>query len=391
MKSTPLTILLGGKISSVPFQGGWTWVILQYLLGLKRLGHEVYFVEGLDKDSLSPPDASLDDSINAAYFRHVMTEFGLAANSALILQGTDETVGRSYADIEAIARHASVLLNISGTLVDPRLTDSIPIRVYIDLDPAFTQLWREVDQIDMHFTGSTHFATVGMAIGTTECSVPTCGVEWIPMRQPVALAHWAQTAGILYDALTTVANWRGYGSIAHDGVFYGQKAHSLRQFTALPTMTSEKFTLALSIHPDEQRDLDALTVNGWRILNPDRVVPTPSLYRQFIQSSKAEFGIAKSGYVLSKCGWFSDRSTCYLASGRPVIAQDTGFSRFLPVGEGLFAFQTPDDVLTAIDALRTDYGRHSRAARAIAADYFDSDKVLHQLLERVGALEYSAC
>ena len=142
--------------------------------------------------------------------------------------------------------------------------------------------------------------------------------------------------------------------------------------------------LALAIHPDESSDLAALAGSGWLLLNPAQVAHNPASYRRFIQGSKAEFGIAKSGYVAAGCGWFSDRSICYLASGRPVIAQETGFSRFLPTGEGLFAFQTGADVLASIEALRHDYTRHSRAARAVAEAYFDSDKVLARLLHRIG-------
>jgi hypothetical protein len=190
---------------------------------------------------------------------------------------------------------------------------------------------------------------------------------------------------ITYDALTTIGNWRGYGSIEYKNVFYGQKAHALRKFIALPTLTEENFILALAIDPAESRDLAALASHGWHLLDPREVAHTPASYRAFIQSSKAEFGIAKSGYVTSHCGWFSDRSVCYLASGRPVIAQETGFSRFLPTGEGLFAFETTDQVLSGIDALRKDYARQVRAARAIAEDHFDSNKVLTRLLQRIGA------
>jgi hypothetical protein len=153
----------------------------------------------------------------------------------------------------------------------------------------------------------------------------------------------------------------------------------------LPAATSEKFMLALSIHPNERKDLAQLEANGWHLLDPVRVAATPALYREFVQGSKAEFGISKSGYVASNCGWFSDRSTCYLASGRPVIAQETGFSRFLPTGEGLFSFHTEDDVLAASEALRSDYKRQAQAARDIAVEYFDSSKVLNQLLRKVGA------
>jgi hypothetical protein len=180
-------------------------------------------------------------------------------------------------------------------------------------------------------------------------------------------------------------NWRGYGSIEHGGVFYGQKAHSLREFFNLPTLTTEKFMLALAIHPDEINDLAALRSNGWHLIDPARVAGTPTSYQRFVQGSKAEFGIAKSGYVAARCGWFSDRSACYLASGRPVIAQETGFSRFLPTGAGLFTFETIEEVLTSIEALSGDYDRYARAARAVAEEYFDSDKVLGRLLQRVGA------
>ena len=143
--------------------------------------------------------------------------------------------------------------------------------------------------------------------------------------------------------------------------------------------------LALGIHPEEKRDVQALRENNWELLDPIECVGSPGGYREFIQGSKAEFGIAKSGYVVSQCGWFSDRSACYLASGRPVLAQETGFSRFLPTGEGLFAFTTTDEVLSAITEMNRDYARHRRAARDLAEQHFDSRRVLSRLLESVGA------
>jgi hypothetical protein len=197
----------------------------------------------------------------------------------------------------------------------------------------------------------------------------------------VVLEHWPVARHIEYNALTTVANWRGYGSIEHNGVHYGQKAHSLRQFLSLPALTKERFLLALSIHPGEQKDLEALEINGWQLADPAQVARCPKAYQRFIQCSKAEFGVAKSGYVLSRSGWFSDRSACYLASGRPVIAQETGFSSYLPTGRGLFAFRTVEDVLHAIDEFNGCYEKHSKAARSIAEEFFDSRKVLGQFLK----------
>ena len=200
------------------------------------------------------------------------------------------------------------------------------------------------------------------------------------------LAFWPVAQRITHDALTTVGNWRSYGSIAHQGTFYGQKAHSLRRFITLPTLTDEKITLALAIHPGEQKDLAAMAENGWRLLDPADVARTPEDYQRFIQGSRAEFGIAKSGYVTSRCGWFSDRSLCYLASGRPVLAEETGFSDLIPVGEGLFAFETIEEILAAIGKLRADYPRHARAARDIAEALFNSDLVLGRLLDRISSI-----
>jgi hypothetical protein len=189
---------------------------------------------------------------------------------------------------------------------------------------------------------------------------------------------------VRWDAFTTVANWRGYGSIEHDGVRYGQKAHSLRRLIDLPRLTRERFTLALSIHPQEVKDIEALTSHGWQRVDPAEVAGTPDRYQQFVQGSRGEFGLAKSGYVASRCGWFSDRSACYLASGRPVVAQDTGFSRHLPTGKGLLAFENAQQAAAAVEAVGRDYGRHCLAARALAEEYFDSDKVLGRLLRRIG-------
>ncbi len=386
MAPAKLTILLSGMIAAVPHQGGATWAVLQYLLGLKRLGHDVYFVEPVEEAALLPAGAPLARSANAAYFRQVTADFGLEESSALLLAGTQQTVGLPYARLRQLAPRTDVLINISGLLADEALTANIPLRVYLDLDPAFTQLWQAAQGIDMRFTGHSHFVTIGQSIGSTDCVVPTCDLEWITTPQPLVLARWPVAERIAYDAFTTVANWRGYGSIEYEGVFYGQKAHSLRQFITLPTLTEEEFTLALAIHPDEGKDLAALTSNGWRLLNAAQVARTPLSYQRFIRGSKAEFGVAKSGYVAARCGWFSDRSICYLASGRPVVAQETGFARFLPTGTGLFAFETSDEVLASIEALKSDYARHARAARAIAEEYFDSDKVLSRLLRKLSVV-----
>jgi hypothetical protein len=365
------TILVSGMVSGDPHQGGATWAVLQYVLGLRRLGHDVYLVEPVAQPT----------SATELYFREVVAEFGLEEHAALLVEGTRQAIGLPYELVRDAARRADVLLNVSGMLRDAELTAEIPVRVYLDLDPAFNQLWHSVEGIDVGFAGHTHHVTVGQAIGDRECPVPTCGLDWLTTVQPVVLPLWPKADGTAWDAFTTVGNWRGYGSIEADGVFYGQKAHSLRAFAALPKLTDERFVLALAIHPDEHDDLETLARNGWELVDPGEVAGSPGAYRDFVRGSKAELGVAKSGYVASRCGWFSDRSACYLASGRPVVAQETGFSRFLPTGEGLFSFETEDDVLAAAGEIRCDYERQSRAARTIAEEYFDSDKVLTRLLE----------
>jgi hypothetical protein len=187
-----------------------------------------------------------------------------------------------------------------------------------------------------------------------------------------------------HDAYTSVGNWRSYGSIEHGGIHYGQRAHSLRGLIDLPGRVAARFQLALAIHPGEVADLDALQSNGWELLDPGALAGTPAAYAEFVRGSRAELCVAKGGYVESGSGWFSDRSACYLASGRPVVAQDTGFGRRLPTGEGLLAFVTAADAAAAVESVEADPGRHRAAARAIAEEHLDSRRVLSALLERLG-------
>jgi glycosyltransferase involved in cell wall biosynthesis len=235
----------------------------------------------------------------------------------------------------------------------------------------------------MGFDAHTHFVSVADAIGNPDCPIPDCGRDWLPTLPPVVLNEWPVATELERRRATTVGHWRSYGSITHDGVHYGQKAHSLRKLIDLPRRAPERVEVALAIHPEETADLVALEENGWALLDPADVAATPEEYRGFVQGSWAEFGLAKLGYVVSNSGWFSDRSACYLASGRPVLAQDTGFGRRLPTGEGLLAFSDTDDVVAGLEELESDYERHRAAARRIAEDHLASDRVLGSLLERL--------
>ena len=383
MTCPSLTIVLSGMIAGDPYQGGASWAVLQYALGLRKLGHRVLFVEPIDPSRVKPEGATLQESTNATYFRQVVSDFGLEECASLHLVGSRTTVGLPYERCLDIVAQAELLLNISGMLTDETLIGKIPVRAYLDLDPAFVQCWH-AQGINMRFAGHTHFVTIGRAIGEPDCPVPACGVPWIKTLQPIVLSHWPVAEQIRYEGLTTIGNWRGYGSVENNGVHYGQKAHSLRPLFDLPSRTREPFLLAMAIHAKETADLAQLHRFGWHLLDPAQVAATPLSYQQFIQGSKAEFGIAKSGYVNSNCGWFSDRSVCYLASGRPVIAQETGFSHYLPTGTGLLSFTTAEDVLAAIEAVNTNYEAHRRAARAIAEEHFASNRVLTRLLEQLG-------
>jgi hypothetical protein len=366
-------VIVSGTIAKTPWQGGATWAILQYLLGLRRLGCTVHFIEPIGQ-----PEAGA-----VRYCREVMKRFGLDGSWALLPETGGDPIGMSRQSVREASRDADVLLNVSGMLTDPDVLGQVPVRVYLDLDPAFAQLWHGVEGVDMHFDDHTHFLTVADAIGRSDCPIPTCGRTWLPTLPPVVLDEWPEASTVEHRALTTIGHWRSYGSISHDGLQYGQKAHSLRPLIDLPRRSSSRFELALAVHPDETPDLAALRENGWALLDPATVGHTPDEYHRFVQGSWAEFGIAKSGYVVSGSGWFSDRSACYLASGRPVIAQDTGFGRRLPTGEGLFAFSNADDVAGAIEELERDYPRHRVAARAVAVEHLDSDRVLRSLLERL--------
>jgi len=375
-----LKILLSGMVAGDPWHGGASWAVLQYFLGLRRMGHDVLLVEPVAGQS-QPPEKALWQSESAACFRHLSLPRDRAA---LLRVGTEETLGAPYRALVEFAAEADLLINISGMLTDDRLLEPIPVRTFLDLDPGFNQVWHETGE-DVGLGVHNRFVTVGQAIGSASCPVPTCDVRWISTLPPIVLGLWPAAAVPHGDAFTTVGHWRSYGPIEYAGVRYGQRVHSLRPLISLPRRSGARFQLALGIHPSETDDLKALEANTWELLDPRTVAGTPDAYGHFIRESKAELGVAKSGYAASRCGWFSDRSACYLASGRPVIAQETGFSDFLPTGEGLLAFDSLEDAVACVEEVDRHHGRHSEAARAIAEEHLDSNLVLGSLIERLGS------
>ena len=222
-------------------------------------------------------------------------------------------------------------------------------------------------------------------IGRSGCGIPTCGLEWITTPQPVLLDHWPAQDEPGGEAFTTIASWRGpYGPVEYGGTTYGQRVHEFRKFVEVPRLTGERFRIALDIHPSDVRDREMLSANGWSTVEPGVVAGDPWAYRAFIQGSRAEFGVAKNLYVQTAGGWFSDRSICYLASGTPVVVQDTGLGELYPTGEGLLTFTTVEEAAAAVNQVAADPNRHARAARRLAEEFFDSDKVLSRLLSKLG-------
>lgn len=376
MSGERLRILIAGMVAGDPWQGGATAAVLQYVEGLRALGHEVLVVEPVD------PAAMRSGGPVATYFRSLAS---LRGRAALLARGGTETLGLGYAEVERFAREADLLLNVSGMLRDEHLLEPIPVRAFLDLDPGFNQVWA-AEGFDFGLDRHTHCVSVGTRIGEPDCTVPTLGRTWIPTLPPVATAGLPAAAGP-GRAWTTVGNWRSYGSPTHEGVRYGQRAHSTRELIELPRRSGARFEPALAIHPDERGDLAALAQNGWHLVDPLAVAATPESYERFVRGSRAELGIAKQGYVVSRGGWFSDRSAAYLASGRPVVAQDTGFDDLLPTGAGLLAFDDVDAAAAAIGAVEADLDRHRRAAREIAAEYLDAARVLPGLLARLAVPE----
>lgn len=357
-----MRVLVAGMLAGTPGQGGATWAVMQYIRGLERLGHEVLTVEPIEQ----PSERVL------AYFSALDLP-----RAALLITGSRRTIGMPYQEIADF--DADLLLNMSGLLRDPELTAGIAVRVFVDLDPVFVQLW-QAEGADFGLDWHTHHVTVGQDL--ERAGIPL-EHRWISTLPPVVLEDWPFAEDLEHDAFTTVGNWRSYGSVEFDGTFYGQKAHAVRRLLDLPRLTRVRLLPALAIDEREHPDLRVLREHGWQIADPSLLAATPQDYRRFVSGSKAELGLAKAGYIDSHCGWFSDRSACYLAAGRPVVAHDTGFGSALPVGEGLLAFATARDAAEAIERVEGNYERHRAAARKLAERHLDSDVVLNRLLAEV--------
>ncbi|MGH7858915.1 MAG: glycosyltransferase [Candidatus Binatia bacterium] len=379
-------IMISGSIGACgPGYGGHCWAVLQYLLGFARLGFETFYVEQLARNRWRDRDdapAPMAESVNAVYFRAVMERFGLTERSALLDPEGPDHVGLSHVDVERIAQDVELLVNRSGHLQLAGIMSRLRRRLYLDVDPGYTQVWQERYGVDMNLRGHDVYVTVGLNLGEPECPFPTCGIRWEKTLPPVVLADWANEAPA-GSSCSTIADWRGFGAIEWQGRWYGQKADVFRRFLGLPKATAVPLELCLLVHPEED-DRVELEANGWRLASPRDCVETPDAYRAYVQASLAEFSVAKEAYAAGNTGWWSDRSSCYLAAGRPVVVHDTGFGRLLPTGQGILPFRDLEGAVEALGRLGAEYERHAIAAREIAREHLDSDRVLARLCELAG-------
>jgi hypothetical protein len=380
-------VLVSGAIANKHHHVGEAWVRLNWLLGLRRLGCDVYFVEQIRTDSCvdeAGSPAAFEASANVRYFDDVMREFDLGGVASLLCEEGCHAGGRTYREVLEIAEAADVLINISGHLTLESILRRVRRRAYIDLDPGFTQFWHAQGIRGSNLAGHDFYFTVGENIGTAACPIPTCGFQWRRKRRFCVLERWPVSNGSDPHRFTTVAAWRGsFGPIEHEGRRFGLKVHEFRKVIAVPRLAPQSFEIALSIHPADRADLAALQNSGWRIVDPRQAASDPLAFRRYVQGSGAEFSAAQGIYVDTSSGWLSDRTIRYLASGKPALVQDTGFGRNYPVGEGLVPFRTLDDAAEGARRIARDYERHSRAARALAEAYFDSDIVLREIFDQM--------
>jgi hypothetical protein len=375
-----LLVIVTGLMAQYPL-GGVTWDYLQYILGLKRLGHDVYYIEDTGQWPYNPVYGGTADSCsyNVQYLANLMNRFGLADKWAYCFPWQSQWFGLPEIKRAEIIKSADIIINVSGSLQRPWDYRKVKILVYIDSDPVFTQVKlargqqdfrKMIDVHDVHFSFGEAFSEV----------MPVTGHNWRPTRQPVVLSEWNPGMG-RRNVFTTVMNWTSHNDVVYNGKTYGQKDVEFKRFLELPSKVAPT-VLEIAVNKGKTRrtPYELLSYKGWRVVDPEKVCPDLDSYRTYIESSMAEWSVAKNGYVLGRPGWFSCRSSCYLAAGRPVVVQDTGFSTVLPVGEGILLYRTIDEAADAIYRVETNYAGHAKAAREIAEAYFDSDKVLTKVI-----------
>jgi hypothetical protein len=388
------SIVLLGLMGRQPF-AGVIWQTIHYLIGFQRLGYDVYYVEA---HALTPSNLMLhtgdDSALRASEFiDRVMRRFDLGNRWAFhALHDDGRCYGLSASQLENLYESADLIINLHGATM-PREEHSRTGRlIFLETDPVLLQielhnnLQASIDFLSAHQA----FFTFGENYGHPDCKLPVSRrFHFHSTRQPVVLDFWDSVSNENQPAMfTTVGNWRQTDrEVVYLGeTYHWSKHHEFLKFIGLPGRTSQLFELALSGASLNEPDRETLERNGWYTRDSLGISSPGDLdsYRSYITDSRGEFTVAKDQNVRLRSGWFSDRSATYLAAGRPVITQETGFSNILPTGSGLFAFSSMEDILDAIEAVNADYSRQRREAYAIANEYFSAERVLSQLLERVG-------
>ncbi len=382
-----------GKILVLHFVGqmplaGIAWQAMHYLLGLEELGWEAWYVEDGGANPYDPRanSVAMECDYNVAFLRRAMEGHGLGRRWAYWDAINDRHHGLSRERVRALYAEADGLINLCGAT---RLRDehlACPVRILIDTDPVYEQIkYAGDDPAARAYVGAhTHFFTYGENLGAADCPVPLSGVPWRPTRPPIDARLWpaAQDEPACF---TTIATWENKGKdIDFNGSRYRWSKHvNFLQYLDLPRRRPETcFQLAMAPPDDEVRRRVAAA--GWGLVDPGPISADMASYRDFIAASRGELTVAKDIYVRPNSGWFSDRSACYLAAGRPVVTMRTGFSKFYPVGRGLFEFASHEEALAGIDAIAAGYADHSRAARELAREYFAADRVIGAMLAAAG-------
>lgn len=360
--------------------GGQAWASLQYLLGFRALGHEVFYLEDCGDTTFvwdwEKAEWNYDLDYPAAYVRSCLAPFGLGER--WIYRTDAGSRGVPLETFHGICRDADLLVLRAAPLWVWRKEYDLPRRrAFIDVDPGFTQI--AIANGDKGIADGVARCerrfTLGRRIGEADCPIPTIGGPWLKTLPPVYLPEWP-LAEMPATHFTSIVRWQGFREANYGGKSFGQRDKEFPKFIELPKQTAQKFRLALMGTKPEK-----LTKHDWEVAPGEAISRTPASYREFIQSSRAEFSVPKHGYVEMRGGWFSDRSVCYLASGRPVMVENTGLDDGLPVGEGLLTFHDLESARAAVEKINSDYERHRRAARMLAEKHFATDRVLPEFLE----------
>jgi hypothetical protein len=367
---------------------GVTYQFLHYLIGLRKLGYDVYYIEDSGRWIYDPVlnDMSPDVTGNLKMVVPYLEAHGFGDRWAFRGNYPDgKCYGMTEAQILQLYKDADAFLNVTGAQEIRDEHRAIKRRIYVESDPFGSQVKvAKGDQgmINMLADHDTHFS-FGENLGQPDCDTPIEKFKWLPTRQPVAVELWNDGASTGGPAYTTITTWHNKGKNLEwrGDTWYWTKDREFEKILDLPKLRNVPFELATSVDEKVQK---LLRDHGWRQTGSVEISRDAELYRKYIQQSRGEFTVARDQYVRPNTGWFSDRTCCYLAAGRPVITQETGFSKFLPSGRGLFGFRTMDDILAAVDAIESDYAGHCRAAAEVAREYFAAEKVVGSLMERAG-------